>query len=168
MSVMMMVMVSAAALLSVVMFMMVMLVLIMVVMAVLMFIVIVVTMLMAFMIIMVLVIVIVVMMMVMVMMLILSRFFSGLLYKVGKKSVPLFHDGKELLTGKLGNGSGDDLGSGVEASDQLNIIIYLFLIRDDIGTAEYHGTCILNLVVEELTKVLHVHPALIGIHYGNR
>jgi hypothetical protein len=79
--------------------------------------------------------------------------------------VAMLHGGKDLLTGQLVPGCGDQGGVIVSGTDQLHCLGKLFL-GDAIGVAEDHGVCVLDLVSEELAEVLHIHLALVGIHNG--
>ena len=80
--------------------------------------------------------------------------------------VMLFHDRQKLLSRKLADRCRNDLRLVIEAADQLHILLHLFMLRH-IRTAQHNGTCKLYLIIEELAEVLHIHPALIGVHDGN-
>ena len=101
---------------------------------------------------------------VVVMMVVMLRFFSESLQHVCG-GVAVLHGGKDLLTGKCVPGGGDQGGVIVLGTDQLHCLDKLFL-GNTVGMAEDHGVGVLNLVAEKLTKILHVHLALVGIHHG--
>ena len=76
------------------------------------------------------------------------------------------HGGEDLGTGELVPGGGDDDGLGVFHADQVHHFLELFR-RHILAAAEHHCPGVLNLVVEELTKILHIHLALLGVDHGD-
>jgi hypothetical protein len=89
-------------------------------------------------------------------------------------SQQFFHHGIRLLdklqklcAGELIDRSGYDGGGGILLTKHLYIHLYLIRICD-IGTAQDDGACVLYLVVEELTEVLHIHLAFVRVYHGNR
>ena len=77
-----------------------------------------------------------------------------------------FHGGSQLFAGKLTPGSSDDSGLAVMLSQQFHCGIQLCL-RYGIGTGQDDGGCGFNLVVVELTEVLHIDLHLAAVHNGH-
>ena len=77
------------------------------------------------------------------------------------------HGGQDLVAGQVVPGGGDDDGVGVLLLHQSDDLLELLLLHV-LGAAEDDGAGVLDLVVEELTKVLHVHLALLGVDHGHR
>ena len=85
--------------------------------------------------------------------------------KFGLQSVLLLHGLQHLLAGEIFPGSGDDRGSLVVGAQQGNHILQLLFAHA--GSAGKHDAAgMLDLVVEELTEVLHIHLALVGVCHG--
>ena len=82
--------------------------------------------------------------------------------QLGGQSGLAFHGMQQLLTGQIAPGSGDDGGSGIVLSQQLHSGVQL-LLGDRIGTGQDDGGGSFDLVVVELTEVLHVDLHLTGI-----
>ena len=101
-----------------------------------------------------------VMVMMVVMMLVL-----GLLHVLGQGVLAL-ESGDELLTGQVLPGGGDDGGVVVVLADQLQSGVQL-LLGNAGGTGQDDGGGGLNLVVVELTEVLHVYLDLVGVGHSN-
>ena len=89
----------------------------------------------------------------------------GLLNVLGQGGVAL-HGGDELQTGQILPGGGDDGGGVVVLTDQLQGGIQL-LLGDAGGAGEDDGGSGLDLVVVELTEVLHVDLDLVGVGHGD-
>ena len=96
---------------------------------------------------------------VMVVLFLLQRFHGG------GKGILLFHGGKNLRTGKLVPGGGDDHGFRVVFPEKLHRCRQLIRL-DAVRTGKDQGAGVLHLIVEELAEVFHVHFAFIGIHHG--
>ena len=76
-------------------------------------------------------------------------------------------DADELLTGELCLRCRDDLCLRIDLPHDLHCGIDL-LLGCNIGSREYDGTCIENLVVKELAEVLRVELRLLCIHDRHR
>jgi hypothetical protein len=61
---------------------------------------------------------------------------------------------------------GDDHRIRILLSDERESLLKL-CVGGLVGVAEENATCILNLISEEFTEVLHVHLALVYVNYGN-
>ena len=77
-----------------------------------------------------------------------------------------FHSGNKLFTGQLTPGSGDNGSFFIMLSQQCHRSIQLGL-RHGIGTGQNDGGGSLNLVVIELTEVLHIDLHLTAVNHGN-
>ena len=75
----------------------------------------------------------------------------------------MLHNLYQLLTVKILDRSCDDSSILIQAAEKLQGLLNLFLTCN-IGTAHDDGTCILNLVIKELTEVLHIHFAFFCIN----
>jgi hypothetical protein len=64
-------------------------------------------------------------------------------------------------------GGSNDNRIGILLSDESKSLLKL-CIGGLVGVAEENAACILNLIAEELTEVLHIHLALVYVNYGNR
>ena len=118
------------------------------------------------MVIVVLVAVVVVMMVIMVLMaviMVVVMVLFHLLHQVLHHGVRLLNDLQKLGPGKLAAGSRHNSRFWIVLTEQFHIRRNLFLIRH-ICTAQNDGPGVLNLIVKELSKVLHVHFALSGIY----
>ena len=78
----------------------------------------------------------------------------------------LVHGGADLRSVELRPRGGDESGMVVEALEQLNGCHYL-LLGSGVGAAEDDEVGVLDLVVEELAEVAHVHAALAGVDDGD-
>ena len=145
--------VSTAALLVMVVMMMLLVIVIMAAAALL--IMIMVMMLMLFMIVIMSTATLVVMMMVMMLMLFLKHLLL--------QRYRMLHNLYQFLSVKILNRSCDDGCIFIQAAKKLQGLLN-FLLRCDICTAHDDGACILDLIVKELTEVLHVHLAFLGIN----
>ena len=76
------------------------------------------------------------------------------------------HSLQDLLTSQLMPGSGDQSSGGIMLTDQLHSSIQLCL-GNIISTGQNNGTGSFDLVVVELTKVLHIHLHLAGICHSH-
>ena len=91
-----------------------------------------------------------------------------LLLEVGNshlESILMLHSGKDILTVKAVPRSGNYNRGGIMLSYESNGLLYLRILCN-IGVREDDGGCMGDLIVIELTKVLHIHTALGNI--GNR
>ena len=114
------------------------------------------------------VVVLIVVMMVMVLVLVLVVVLGGLgleVLKLGGQRVAPLHRLEDLLAVELRPGRGHDRGGRVLLAQQRHGGVEL-LGADALGAREDDGARVLDLVVEELTEVLHVHPALVRVHDG--
>jgi hypothetical protein len=102
--------------------------------------------------------------MMMVMMLMLFFHLSQQFFHHG---VRLLDELQKLCARELIDRSGYDGGGSILLTKHLYIHLYLGRICD-IGTAQDDGACVLYLVVEELTEVLHIHFAFVRVYHGNR
>ena len=75
----------------------------------------------------------------------------------------MLHNLYQLLTVKILDRSCDDSSILIQAAEKLQGLLNLFLTCN-IGTAHDDGACILDLVIKELTEVLHVHFAFFCIN----
>ena len=75
----------------------------------------------------------------------------------------MLHNLYQLLTVKILDRSCDDSSILIQAAEKLQGLLNLFLTCN-IGTAHDDGTCILDLVIKELTEVLHIHFAFFCIN----
>ena len=97
----------------------------------------------------------VIMMMVMMLMLFLKHFLL--------QRYRMLHNLYQFLSVKVLNRSCDDGCIFIQAAKKLQGLLN-FLLCCDICTAHDDGACILDLIVKELTEVLHVHLAFLGIN----
>ena len=75
----------------------------------------------------------------------------------------MLHNLYQLLTVKILDRSCNDSSILIQAAEKLQGLLNLFLTCN-IGTAHDDGTCILDLVIKKLTKVLHIHFAFFCIN----
>ena len=116
----------------------------------------------------VLVLVIVVVMMVMVLVLVLVVLLGGLgleVLELGGQRVAPLHRLEDLLAVQLRPRRGHDRGGRVLLAQQRHGGVEL-LGTDALGAREDDGARVLDLVVEKLAEVLHVHLALVRVHDG--
>ena len=99
----------------------------------------------------------VIMMMVMMLMLFLKHFLL--------QRYRMLHNLYQFLSVKVLNRSCDDGCIFIQAAKKLQGLLN-FLLSCDICTAHDDGACILDLIVKELTEVLHVHLAFLCINYS--
>ena len=112
--------------------------------------------------------IVIVMVMMMVFMLMLVLGGLGLqVRKLGRERVAALHRLEDLLAVKLRPRRGHDGRGRVFLAQQRHGGIELFG-ADALGAREDDGARVLDLVVEELAEVLHVHPALVGIDHGRK
>ena len=112
--------------------------------------------------------IVIVMVMVMVMMMVLVLFLGGLglqVRKLGRERVAALHRLEDLLAVELCPGRGHNGRGRVLLTQQRNGGVEL-LGADALGAREDDGTRVLDLVVEELAEVFHIHPALVGVDHG--
>ena len=75
----------------------------------------------------------------------------------------MLHNLYQFLTVKILNRSRDDSSILIQATEKLQGLLNLFLTCN-IGTAHDDSTCILDLIIKELTEVLHIHFAFFCIN----
>ena len=110
--------------------------------------------------------IVIVMVMMMVLMLVLGSL--GLqVRKLGRERVAALHRLEDLLAVELRPRRGHDGRGRVFLTQQRNGSVELFG-ADALGAREDDGARVLDLVVEELAEVFHVHPALVGIDHGRK
>ena len=81
------------------------------------------------------------------------------------KRYRLLHNLKDFLSVQFLNRSGDDSSFRINSTKKFHRLL-CFLLINDICTAHDDRTCIFNLIVKELTKVSHIHFALLCINYS--
>ena len=79
----------------------------------------------------------------------------------------LFHGGQNLRAVQLIPIGGNDYRVGILLPKQGYALCQLRLAHTG-GMAEDNRTCVLHLIVEEFTEVLHVHLALLRIHHSGK
>ena len=89
------------------------------------------------------------------------------LSQLGLQRVLLLHHVQDLLSGDGVPRSGDDGGHGVVLPQHGGHLIELGFLHAG-GAAEDDGAGVLDLVVEELAEVFHIHLALVGVHHGGK
>ena len=72
----------------------------------------------------------------------------------------------DLHAVELAPRSGDETGGGVELFEHLACGEYLAL-GSRIGAAHDYKVCVLDLIVEKLAEVAHIHAALSGVDHGD-
>ena len=72
---------------------------------------------------------------------------------------------QKLASSKLVQRSGDNDSICILLANHVHILLYFRGIRN-VCTAQYDGSCILYLIIEELSEILHVHFAFCRIHNG--
>ena len=77
----------------------------------------------------------------------------------------MLHNLQDLLSVKPLNRSGNNSSFLIDGTKKLHGLHSLCLVHN-ICTAHNDRTCILHLIVKELTKVSHIHFALLGIYYS--
>jgi hypothetical protein len=87
--------------------------------------------------------------------------------QLGLQGILALHSLQELGAGQLVPGGGDDDGGGVVLTQEGDGGLHLGG-GHGLGMGEDDATGVLHLVVEELTKVLHVHLALACVHHGGK
>ena len=87
------------------------------------------------------------------------------LRQILSSSVPAFHSLHDLVSGQLIPRRGDEGRNSIMLSEHRHSSIQLDL-RDGIGTGQDDGGCGFNLVIVELTKVLHVYFYLAGVNHS--
>ena len=110
------------------------------------------------------VLVIIVMVLVLILVVVLSGLGLEVLELGGQRVAPL-HRFEDLLAVQLRPRRGHDRGGRVLLTQQRHGGVEL-LGTDALGTREDDGACVLDLVVEKLAEVLHVHPALVRVDHG--
>ena len=79
----------------------------------------------------------------------------------------MFHSCQNLLAFQLIPRSRDDRSLRILLTQHSHACIQLVL-RHLLGTADHDGSCVLYLVVKELTKVLHIHLAFLTVYNSHR
>ena len=82
-------------------------------------------------------------------------------------SILLLNNLQKLASSKLVQRSGDNDSICILLANHVHILLYFRGIRN-VRTAQYNGSRILYLVIEELSEILHVHFAFCRIHNGYR
>ena len=99
------------------------------------------------------------------MMVVMMLRFLGQTCQLGLQSILALHGFAELSARQLIPRSRHNDSGGIMLPQERNSGLNL-LRRGSLGVGENNATGILHLVIEELTKVLHVHLALTCIHHG--
>ena len=97
---------------------------------------------------------------------VLGGLFGGQTGQLLLQGVLVLHGLQDLLAVQLLPGGGDDGGVGVVLPQQL-YRVHELLFAHAAGAAEDDGGSVLDLVVVELAKVLHINLALGGIGHGD-
>ncbi len=100
-------------------------------------------------------------------MVVMAAVFLNFLHQVFCHGIRLLDDLKKLFSCQLTAGRRHDGGGLIMLPEHLHCLLNLPRIYH-IGPAEDDGTCVLDLIVEELTEILHVHLALGRVHHRNR
>ena len=87
------------------------------------------------------------------------------LLKILCEGVALFHSGKNVLAVNVRPRGGNDNRLGIMLTYELYCLLNLECLGN-VGVREDNGGCVLNLIVEELTEVFHIHLALTCIDNG--
>ena len=142
----------------VVMIMMVMMVVIVVVMVVVMMIVVVV---------MIVVVMIMVVVTAVVMIVVVIMLLHQMLHLLFHDQILMLHSCQDLIAFQLIPRSGDNGSLRILLTQHSHACIQLVL-RHFLSTADHDGSCVLHLIVKELTEVLHIHLAFLSVYNGNR
>jgi len=86
-------------------------------------------------------------------------------FKLICKSTLLLHSHKYLLAAERIPIGGYNFGTRIMLSDKLNGFCKLFLGKAAL-MAEHYSVCTLDLIIEKLAEILHIHFALLCINYG--
>ena len=81
------------------------------------------------------------------------------------KRYRFLHNLKDFLSVQFLNRSGDNSSFRINSTKKFHRLL-CFLLINDICTAHDNRTCIFNLIIKELTKVSHIHFALLCINYS--
>ena len=81
------------------------------------------------------------------------------------KRYRFLHNLKDFLSVQFLDRSGDDSSFRINSTKKFHRLL-CFLLINDICTAHDDRTCIFNLIIKELTKVSHIHFALLCINYS--
>ena len=81
------------------------------------------------------------------------------------KRYRFLHNLKDFPSVQFLNRSGDDSSFRINSTKKFHCLL-CFLLINDICTAHDDRTCIFNLIIKELTKVSHIHFALLCINYS--
>ena len=81
------------------------------------------------------------------------------------KRYRFLHNLKDFLSVQFLNRSGDNSSFRINSTKKFHCLL-CFLLINDICTAHDDRTCIFNLIIKELTKVSHIHFALLCINYS--
>ena len=87
-------------------------------------------------------------------------------FHMGGQAIQTSHSLQNLLAIQLIPGGGDQRSRSIVLANQCHGIVQLVL-RNAIGTGQNNGAGSFDLVVVELTKVLHIHLHLAGIGHGH-
>ena len=92
---------------------------------------------------------------------------SGLTHQFLRHIVLLFNDLKKLCACKLAARSRHNIGVRVMLPEHRNRRLHL-VGAGNIGPAQDDGAGILNLIIEKLAEILHIHTSFVHIHNSNR
>ena len=87
------------------------------------------------------------------------------LLQLSLQGVLFLHSLQNLCAGQILPGSGDDVGGLIVLTQQSHHILQLLFTHAG-GTGQNDAAGMADLIVEKLTKVLHIHLALVGIGHG--
>jgi hypothetical protein len=90
--------------------------------------------------------------------------FSGKFSKFRLQRVGMFHGIKYTFAVQFAPGRSNNRRPAVVPAHKVNRRRKLALARN-VYMTEYYASRVLNLVIKELAKVLHIHLALVGIYY---
>ena len=93
--------------------------------------------------------------------------FHQMLHLLFHDQILMFHSCQDLLAFQLIPRSSDDCSLRILLTQHSHACIQLVL-RHLLGTTDHDGSCVLYLVVKELTKVLHIHLAFLTIYNSHR
>ena len=93
--------------------------------------------------------------------------FHQMLHLLFHDQILMFHSCQDLLAFQLIPRSRDDRSLRILLTQHSHACIQLVL-RHLLGTTDHDGSCVLYLVVKELTKVLHIHLAFLTIYNSHR
>ena len=86
-------------------------------------------------------------------------------FKLLGESIGMLHSRQNLLAAYFCKRGSYDFRRSIQAANERNCFLKL-LLAYLFGMAEHNAACILNLVVKEFAKILHIHFALCRIYNG--